>query len=82
MIDSQEEILWRLRALCGLKNTIGSVIVTIGGASAWSQPTDVILDLVKEKYKLNIQEVIDKKKKNGISGTYCSAIIAAPISSA
>jgi len=57
VIDSQEEILWRLRALCGLKNTVGSAIVAIGGASAWSQPTDVILDLIKEKYKLSIQDV-------------------------
>src|SRR5690606_16002336 len=57
VIDSQEDIMWRLRALCGLKNTINSGIVAIGGASAWSQPEDVILGLVKDKFKLNIHNV-------------------------
>jgi hypothetical protein len=57
VIDSQEELLWRLRALCGLKNTVNSGIVAIGGASAWSQPEDVILGLVREKFRLNIHNV-------------------------
>ena len=31
VVDSQDEVLWRLRALCGLRNTVGSRIVAIGG---------------------------------------------------
>lgn len=57
VIDSQEEILWRLRALCGLKNTLNSSIVAIGGPGAWSQPKDVVPNLVREKFKLDIQTV-------------------------
>jgi len=35
VVDRHEELLWRLRALCGLKNTLGKRMVCIGGASGW-----------------------------------------------
>jgi hypothetical protein len=57
VIDSQDELLWRLRALCGLKNTVSSRILAIGGPGAWSQPLDVVMKVVQEKYKLDIQTV-------------------------
>jgi len=57
VIDSQEELLWRMRALCGLKNTVSSRILAIGGPGAWSQPLDTVLKVVNEKYKLDIQDV-------------------------
>jgi len=38
VIDSQDEILWRLRALAGLKNTRGTKILAVGGPAAWSEP--------------------------------------------
>ena len=34
---SHEELLWRLRALAGLKNTLGKRIVAIGGAAGWGE---------------------------------------------
>jgi hypothetical protein len=37
VVDKQEELLWRLRALSGLKNTLGKKIVAIGGAAGWGQ---------------------------------------------
>jgi hypothetical protein len=57
VIDSQDELLWRLRALCGLKNTVGSGILTVGGAGAWSQPLDVVMKSVSDKYKLEIKDI-------------------------
>jgi hypothetical protein len=57
VIDSQEEILWRLRALCGLRNTLGTRILAIGGPDAWSQPRGVVPKLVEEKWKFDIQTV-------------------------
>jgi hypothetical protein len=57
VIDNQDELLWRLRALCGLKNTVGSGVLTIGGAGAWSQPLDVVMKSVSEKYKFDIRDV-------------------------
>jgi len=55
VIDSQDEITWRLRSLCGLRNTMGTKIVAIGGAGAWAQPQDVVPNLVRDKWKFDIQ---------------------------
>jgi hypothetical protein len=38
VVDDQAEILWRLRALFGLKNTIGRRIVCVGGPGGWACP--------------------------------------------
>jgi hypothetical protein len=57
VVDSQDEILWRLRSLCGLRNTMGSKILAVGGASAWAQPGTVVPDLVKKLWKLDIQTI-------------------------
>lgn len=55
VIDSQDELLWRLRALCGLRNTIGSRILAVGGPGGWCHadaPT-----LAKDRFQLDIQTV-------------------------
>jgi hypothetical protein len=57
VIDSQDELLWRMRALCGVKNTVGSRILAIGGPGAWAQPLEPTMKVVREKYKLDIQDV-------------------------
>lgn len=57
VIDSQDELLWRLRAMCGLKNTVGSKILAIGGAGAWSQPLEFTMKMVQSKYKLDVQNI-------------------------
>lgn len=55
VVDSLDEVLWRLRALCGLRNTMSSRIVAIGGASGWAHPRAP--ELAKERFKLDIQAV-------------------------
>lgn len=57
VVDRMDEVAWRLRALCGLKNTIGSRIVAIGGLDGWAQPNDVIAKLVEERWKLDVRNV-------------------------
>lgn len=57
VIDNQDEILWRLRALGGLKNTLNTKIIAIGGPGAWAQPKDVVPNLVINKFKFEIQTV-------------------------
>ncbi len=54
IIDSQDEILWRLRALCGLHNTLDTKIIAIGGAGAWAQPEGVVPRLIEEKFRFRI----------------------------
>jgi len=46
--DDTTELDWRFRALCGLKNTMNSKIIVIGGVGAWGQPADVVSEKVKE----------------------------------
>jgi hypothetical protein len=57
IVDNQDEILWRLRALCGLQNTLGTRIIAIGGPGAWAQPRDVVPNLVKKVWQFDMQTV-------------------------
>ncbi len=57
VVDSQDEILWRLRALTGVQNTLGTRILCIGGPDAWAQPRDVVPNLVREVWKFDMQTV-------------------------
>ncbi len=57
IVDSQEEIMWRLRTLGGLKNTLGTRILCIGGPGAWAQPADVVPNLVRKVWKFDMQTV-------------------------
>ncbi|MGQ9800641.1 MAG: sugar isomerase [Candidatus Saccharicenans sp.] len=57
VIDNQEELLWRLRSLCGWRNTMGTKIIAVGGPDAWSQPPGVVPKLVEEKWKFDIKTV-------------------------
>lgn len=57
VIDSQDELLWRLRSLCGLRNTVGSGIIAVGGPDAWAQPPGVVPKLVEQKWKFDIKTV-------------------------
>ncbi len=57
VIDSQDEILWRLRALCGLKNTLDTGIIAVGGPGGWAQPAGVVPALVEEKFRFRYHTV-------------------------
>jgi hypothetical protein len=57
VIDSQDEILWRLRALAGLRNTLGTKILAVGGPDGWAQPAGVVPRLVVDKWKFDIVTV-------------------------
>jgi len=55
VVDDQNEILWRLRALAGLKNTVGSRIVAVGGPGGWAAPQAP--ELARQRWNLDIQTV-------------------------
>ena len=57
VIDSQEELLWRLRGLAGLRNALNTRILAIGGPDAWSQPAGVVPKLVEDIWKFDIRTV-------------------------
>jgi L-fucose isomerase-like protein len=52
--DNHDEILWRLRALYGLKNTMGKKIVALGGAGGWGAGGRTAPARSRELWKLDI----------------------------
>jgi hypothetical protein len=55
VIDSQDELLWRLRALTGLRNALGTRILAVGGPDAWAQPAGVVPKLVENVWKFDLR---------------------------
>lgn len=54
VVDKQEDLLWRLRALSGLKNTLGKRIVAVGGAAGWGAGGQKAPAIAKDLWKLDI----------------------------
>jgi hypothetical protein len=52
VVDDNDEILWRLRALYGLKNVLGRRIVCVGGPSGWACPKAP--ELARERFQLDM----------------------------
>jgi len=57
VVDSHAELLWRLRALAGLKNTLGKRIVAVGGPSGWGAGGKLAPQRAREVFRLDIQTV-------------------------
>ena len=55
VVDDYAEMLWRFRALHGLKNTLGKKIVAIGGAGGWGAGmAQKAPQIARELWKLDI----------------------------
>lgn len=54
VVDVQDELLWRMRALHGLKNTLGKRIVAIGGAGGWGAGGRKAPEISRALWKLDI----------------------------
>ncbi len=54
VVDRHEELLWRLRALGALKNTLGKRIVCVGGASGWGQGGQQAPAHARETWKMEL----------------------------
>jgi len=57
VVDRMDEVLWRLRSLCGLRNTLGSRILAVGGPGGWAQPSGAVMELVRKHWKMDVQSV-------------------------
>jgi len=55
VVDRYDELLWRLRALGGLKNTLGKRIVAVGGPGGWGAGGKPAPQRSREAFKLDIQ---------------------------
>ena len=56
IVDDPDEILWRLRALHGLKNTLGKRIVAVGGASGWGAGGAKAPKISRDLWKMDIPD--------------------------
>ena len=54
VVDKHEDILWRLRALHGLKHTLGKRIVAIGGAGGWGAGGQKAPQIARSLWKLDL----------------------------
>jgi len=57
VVDSTDDVLWRLRALCGLKDMMGARIVAIGGPSGWGHVGSKCPERSRDRFNLDIQTV-------------------------
>jgi len=57
VVDDHAELLWRLRALYGLKNIIGKRIVAVGGAGGWGADGKEAPEHARQTWKLDIVPV-------------------------
>jgi hypothetical protein len=57
VVDRLDEILWRLRALHGLKNTMNKKIVAVGGPGGWGKGGRQAPDIARNLWKMQIETV-------------------------
>lgn len=57
IVDDYGDMLWRLRALYALKNSVGSRMIAIGGPGGWGVGGQEAPRIAAEKWKMDIQTV-------------------------
>ncbi len=57
VVDRTDEVLWRLRALSGLKNTMGKRMVCVGGASGWGHGGQKAPELTRRRFGMELIDV-------------------------
>ncbi len=57
VVDEYGDVLWRMRSLYALKNTVGSRIVCIGGPSGWGALGGEAPKIAAELWKMDLQTV-------------------------
>jgi hypothetical protein len=54
VVDRYGEVLWRLRALGGLKSTLGKKVVCIGGPAGWGEGGEAAPDRARRQWKMDL----------------------------
>lgn len=57
VVDATDDVLWRLRALYGLKNTLNKKIICIGGASGWGDGGQAAPKLTQDRFKMELIDI-------------------------
>lgn len=54
--DNPDDLLWRLRALYGLKNTLGKRVLAVGGPSGWGAGGQKAPRLARELWRMDLPD--------------------------
>ena len=54
VVDVYDDLAWRMRALYALKNTVGSKIVCVGGASGWGEGGQKAPNIAADTWKMQL----------------------------
>jgi hypothetical protein len=57
VVDRYEEVLWRLRALSGLKNTLGKKVLCVGGPAGWGQGGRTAPEKARERFSMELVDI-------------------------
>ena len=57
VVDEYGDVLWRLRSLYALKNTLGSKVICIGGPSGWGAGGRQAPDIARDLWKMDLIDV-------------------------
>ncbi len=57
VVDSYSDVLWRLRSIAALKNTLGKKIVCIGGPGGWGQGGRSAPDRAREIWNFDLIDI-------------------------
>ncbi|MBI5387477.1 MAG: sugar isomerase [Verrucomicrobia bacterium] len=75
VVDKQDDLLWRLRALSGLSNTLGKRIVAIGGAGGWGQGGQKAPVISKELWKLDLVDFPYKELEPRLKAAFANTAL-------
>ncbi len=70
VVDDLDELVWRYRALSGLKNTLGKRIVAVGGPSGWGRGGREAPKHAREIWKMDLVTVSYKELGRMIEASY------------
>jgi len=57
VVDDYDDVLWRLRALAGLKNTLGKRVVAVGGPAGWGAGGRAAPEHARKTWRMDLETV-------------------------
>lgn len=77
VVDDQGELTWRLRALDGLKNTLGKRVLAVGGASGWGTGGEQAPRHAKDFWKIDAVPVSYDELGRLLAGAFADRTVTA-----
>lgn len=75
--DRYEELLWRLRALHGLRQTLGKRVVCIGGASGWGAGGQKAPEISRDLWKMDLVDFSYRELEPRLAAAYQDSALVA-----